>query len=241
MTIGHKAGHYCHFRVLAEWRKKKEEESPSTWRCQGWGTELHLGGVRSSPWLCEGRRCCFCSLCGSWSVGTGGCDGFFFHLHARVRSGHLTNAWPVLILYSMVRRLCCRVYHYSCWSMSPTHEVFRCLFSTKRRVHERENIELLLNSMEHFYSCEILQWHNYSVPKCRRGKSDNRETRNVVCRANTPWQELGQGCEVLRQVNYCECVRSWVHPRTQAHIHNTQNKNIHARVYRERERERLID
>ena len=34
----------------------------------------------------------------------------------------------------MVRRLCCRVDHFSCWSVSPAFEVFRCLFSTKRAV-----------------------------------------------------------------------------------------------------------
>ena len=53
-----------------------------------------------------------------------------------LRSGHLAHAWPVVTLYSMVRpmvkRLCCRDDHFSCWSMSPTLEVFRCLFSTKR-------------------------------------------------------------------------------------------------------------
>ena len=68
-------GHYCHFSLLCsvnrkkkKRQKKKKEKSLgiySTWRCQGWGIELHLGGVRSSPWLCGGRRCCFCSLCGS--------------------------------------------------------------------------------------------------------------------------------------------------------------------------------
>ena len=34
----------------------------------------------------------------------------------------------------MVRRLCCRVDHFSCWSVSPAFEVFRCLFGTKRAV-----------------------------------------------------------------------------------------------------------
>ena len=55
--------------------------TPSTWRCQGWGPELHPGGVRSGPWL-RGKETdgCSCSLCDSWSVGIGSCGGFFFHL-----------------------------------------------------------------------------------------------------------------------------------------------------------------
>ena len=89
--------------------------TPSSWRCQGWGAELHPGGVRSSPWLCGGRSVrqlkrwyrrlwwLLLPLAG-WSL----------------RSGHLTHAWPVVILYSMVRRmarrLCCRVDHFSWWA-----------------------------------------------------------------------------------------------------------------------------
>ena len=67
--------------------------TPSTWRCQvggGGGGEQNCirGGVRSSPWLCRGRRCCFCSLCDSWSVGIGGCWGFFHRLQFEVRAPH---------------------------------------------------------------------------------------------------------------------------------------------------------
>ena len=62
---------------------------------RGGGTELHPGGVRSSPWLCRGRRCCFCSLCDSWSVGIGGCWGFF-HLQTAVwgqGTSHTLDRW----------------------------------------------------------------------------------------------------------------------------------------------------
>ena len=70
MTIGHKTVHYCHFRVPSVdsdtgWKKKKERKvlefigtgmTPSTWRSQGWGQNCaHLGGVRSSLWLCGGN------------------------------------------------------------------------------------------------------------------------------------------------------------------------------------------
>ena len=51
-------------------------------------------GVRSSPWLC-GARCCFCSLCSSWSIDIGGC-GSFFHLQAGIwgqGTSHTLHQW----------------------------------------------------------------------------------------------------------------------------------------------------
>ena len=117
-------------------KKKKEEKflefiwrgmTPSTWRCHGWEKELHPRGVRFSPWLCGGRRCCFGSPCGSWSIGIRGCGDVFFHLQAAVWGQDTSHvyAWPVVIL---VRRLCCGVDRFSCLSMSPTPEVFLEVF-----------------------------------------------------------------------------------------------------------------
>ena len=76
------------------WEFIRRGMTSSTWKYQWWGTELHLGGVCSSPWLCWGRFC-FCSPCGSWSIGTGDCGGFF-HLQAGVwgqGTSHMLDQW----------------------------------------------------------------------------------------------------------------------------------------------------
>ena len=122
-------------QIVTQARKKEEKflefiwrgMTPSTWRCHGWEKELHPRGVRFSPWLCGGRRCCFGSPCGSWSIGIRGCGDVFFHLQAAVWGQDTSHvyAWPVVIL---VRRLCCGVDRFSCWSMSPTPEVFLEVF-----------------------------------------------------------------------------------------------------------------
>ena len=275
MTIGHQAGHYCHFRVLYSvnsdtGRMKKDKRKKIYW--EGDGTfDLKVPRVGDKT-ASEESSFRSLTLRGKKVVllqSTRQLKRWYWRLWRllplagwSLRSGHLTHAWPVVILYSMVRRLCCRVDHYSCWSMSPTLEVFRCLFSAKRRVYERENIELLVNSMEHFYSSAILQSSNcgpcwkgllclaYNVPKCRRGNSNNRSTRDaainplLVCRVNTPRQELGQGCEALRQVNYCDChvnVSDRECTHVGKHTYLTHKIKTLTRGYTERERERERD
>ena len=96
MTIGHKAGHYCHFRIQCSVDTGRKKWFGIYWQGDDtfhlkvpWvGDRTASGGIRSSPWLCGGR-CCFGSPCGSWSVGIGDCGDFFFHLQAI----HLYPKW----------------------------------------------------------------------------------------------------------------------------------------------------
>ena len=103
MTIGHKAGRYCHFLgyctvlivIRAERRSKKKKKKKwrrkgEFWNLLGKGWCLQLEGAQDGGqnciWGelvsvpdCVGRRCCFCSLCRSWSIGIWGCSGCFMY------------------------------------------------------------------------------------------------------------------------------------------------------------------
>ena len=109
MTTDHKAGHYsftvilgyCTVLIVIQAGGKSfgiYSEGDDTINLKvPWVRDRTASGgaVCSSPWLCGGR-CCFCSPCGSWSIGIGGCDGFFFHLQAGVwgqSSSHTLDQW----------------------------------------------------------------------------------------------------------------------------------------------------